>query len=297
MGQNNILLYLIVFAVVFIPYLFLAFFINLPKKRTVDFKICNIPSFYRIFWPLISYFTESLGTFSEELQPVRKKKLQNALILANIKMDTCYVFAAETLTALISATAGALICMLITMDGFILVLAALVCGFAGYVIPATIIMSAADKRQQQIIKALPFSIDLIGSAIHAGLDFAPAVRYYVSTESSDNPLAVEFAALLHGIGLGEGLELALDKMVQRVQHDSFTTFAGAVIHGKEVGAPISQVMKIQAEEMRRVRFNTAERKAAKAVSSMIFPIAFFIMPAVFIIIGVPVLIRVYASGL
>ena len=133
--------------------------------------------------------------------------------------------------------------------------------------------------------------------MHSGLEFAPAVRYYVSTESSDNPLAVEFAALLHSIGLGENLELALDEMAKRVQHDAFTTFAGAVIHGKIVGAPIAKIMKIQAEEMRRVRFNTAERKAARAVSAMIFPIAVFIMPAVFISIGVPVLIRVYASGL
>ena len=49
--------------------------------------------------------------------------------------------------------------------------------------------------------------------------------------------------------------------------------------------------------MRRVRFNTAERKAAKAVSARIFPIAVFIMPAMFLIIGVPVLIRVFGSGL
>ena len=49
--------------------------------------------------------------------------------------------------------------------------------------------------------------------------------------------------------------------------------------------------------MRRVRFNIAERKAARAVSAMILPIAVFIMPAMFLIIGTPVLIKVIGSGL
>ena len=65
----------------------------------------------------------------------------------------------------------------------------------------------------------------------------------------------------------------------------------------EVGASITETMRIQAEEMRRVRFNIAERKAARAASSMILPIAIFIMPAMFLIIGTPVIMRVMRSGL
>jgi len=56
-------------------------------------------------------------------------------------------------------------------------------------------------------------------------------------------------------------------------------------------------MKVQAEEMRRARFNIAERKAARAPSIMILPIAIFIMPAIFIVIGIPVLLKISSSGL
>ncbi|MBR3822581.1 MAG: type II secretion system F family protein, partial [Kiritimatiellae bacterium] len=79
--------------------------------------------------------------------------------------------------------------------------------------------------------------------------------------------------------------------------DAFTSFAAAVTHGIEVGASIVETMKIQGEEMRRVRFNIAERKAARAASAMILPIAIFIMPAFFIVIGVPVYLKVCSSGL
>ena len=297
MGENHILLYLVVFAVVFIPYLFLSFFIDMPAKRTFDFKLCNIPPFYRMTWWLFSCFTESVGDFAEEMQPKRRKKLQDALVVANIKMDTNIIFAAEILSCLIASVLGTLICMMITMNGFVLLLVFIIGGFIGFVMPSTVIYNAADMRQGQIMKSLPFAIDLIGSAMRSGIDFTAAIRYYVSTEKEDNPLALEFGILLRQLELGKTRIEALEDMTKRVQHDAFGAFTSAVIHGMEVGASIVETMKIQAEEMRRVRFNTAERKAAKAVSAMIFPIAVFIMPAMFLIIGVPVLIRVFGSGL
>jgi len=295
--QNHFLMYVIVFLVVFVPYLFLAFFLNKPEKRSIDFKLCNIPPLYRMTWALIGYFTESIGSFSEDLQPARKQKFQNALIVANIKMDTTYIFAAEVLFGLIFGVLGVLFTMMITMNGFGLLFAALIFGFVGFIMPSTTIMSAADKRQNEIMKALPFSIDLIGSAMRSGIDFTAAIRYYVATEKPDNPLALEFGILLRQLELGKTRIEALEDMNKRVQHDAFSAFTSAVIHGMEVGASIVETMKIQAEEMRRVRFNAAERKAARAVSAMIFPIAVFIMPAMFIIIGTPVLLKVISSGL
>lgn len=295
--QNNLLMYFVVFAVVFVPYLFLAFFINQPTKRTTDFKTRNIPPYYRIMWGILSYFTESIGDFAESLQPARQQKFQNALIVANIKMDTNYIFAAEILSCLIASVGGTLLFMLMTMNGVILLLAGLVFGFIGFVIPSMTIMNAAEARQTQIMRSLPFSIDLIGSAMRSGIDFTAAIRYYVTTEKADNPLALEFGILLRQLELGKTRIEALEEMTKRVQTDAFTAFASAVIHGMEVGASIVETMKIQAEEMRRVRFNAAERKAARAVSAMIFPIAVFIMPAMFLIIGTPVLLRVFSSGL
>ena len=44
-------------------------------------------------------------------------------------------------------------------------------------------------------------------------------------------------------------------------------------------------------EMRRERFALAEQKAARAPSVMIFPLAVFILPAVFLVIFVPVILQ------
>lgn len=297
MANNNILIYVIVFLVVFIPYLFLAFFLNKTQKRNWDLKNRNIPRFYKIIWNLLSYFTETIGDMSENMQPKRKEKFRNALIVANIKMDTNCIFAAEILCALTVSIVGSLIFMLLTKNAVFLFFAALIFGFAGFIYPSAVIMSSANKRQNQIMKSLPFAIDLIGSAMRSGIDFTAAIRYYVSTENPNSPLALEFGILLRQLELGKTRIEAVEDMAKRIQTDAFTAFASAITHGIEVGASIVETMKIQAEEMRRVRFNAAERKAARAASAMIFPIAVFIMPAMFLIIGTPVLLKVFGSGL
>jgi tight adherence protein C len=64
-----------------------------------------------------------------------------------------------------------------------------------------------------------------------------------------------------------------------------------------MGASISGTLKIQAEEIRRRRFQRAERQAARAPSLMLIPTALFILPAVFIIIAVPIVIRAMESGM
>lgn len=99
------------------------------------------------------------------------------------------------------------------------------------------------------------------------------------------------------IELGKTRVEALASMAERVSTQEFTTFVSAVAHGTEIGASIVDTMVIQSEEMRRARFNLAEQKAQRAPSLMILPMALFIMPAVFIIIFVPVYLKIQASGM
>ena len=63
------------------------------------------------------------------------------------------------------------------------------------------------------------------------------------------------------------------------------------------GSSIIDVMRIQAEEMRRVKYTRAEQQAAKAPTKMIIPMALFVFPSMFIIIFVPIFLRVKDSGI
>ena len=299
MGQSpqQYLIYILVFLIVFIPYLLLSFMVNKPKIAVNPESIKDWPWLYRKFYGLLASGADGLGDFLVQMQPQKAKKLNNYLIIASIVMDVRYILEAEVLLGVLSPIVFALFGMFVIRNTGAAVALALIGGLLGYIYPSMVIKSAADQRQLKIMRLLPFSIDLIASAMASGVDFNAAIRYFVSIESKEEPLAMEYSIMLRELELGKTRIEALAEMAQRIQTDAFTSFASAVMHGFEVGSSIVDTLKIQAEEMRRVRFNIAERKAARAVSSMIFPIAIFIMPAMFLIIGTPVLMKVFASGL
>ena len=186
--------------------------------------------------------------------------------------------------------------LLLEMDFTFIAAAILIAGFIGWLIPVVQIQNLAEKRLNSIRKDLPFSIDLISSAMTAGLDFSAAVRYYV--EHSDlSALTQEFGITLKMLELGNNRNDALRAMSDRLGLDEFRSLVNAVVQGTEMGASISDTLRINAEEMRRVRVAAAERKAQRAPSLMMIPMALFIMPSVFIIILVPIFLRVQASGM
>ena len=286
-----------VFLVVFVPYVFASYFMSKPKTDATDLRSRNLPALFRLTWGMLSLFSESAGELIGSRMTARKMRLAKALTAADMRMSPDYVFAAEWLFGIVGGVAGALLGLLISVNsmafaGFGAVLAAL-----GFMLPSMSVYAAAQRRQEAIMKALPFSIDLIGSAMRSGIDFTAAVRYYVQSGERADPLVLEYGIMLRQLDLGKTRVQALEDMTQRIQTSDFRAFADAVIHGLEIGASIVETMKVQAEEMRRARFNAAERKAARAASAMIFPIALFIMPAMFLIIGTPVILRVMRSGL
>lgn len=127
-----------------------------------------------------------------------------------------------------------------------------------------------------------------------GLDFSTAVRYYVE-HSAVTPLTQEFGVTLKMLELGNNRNDALKAMADRLGIDEFRSLVNAIVQGTEMGASITDTLRINAEEMRCVRVAAAERKAQRALSLMMIPMALFIMPAVFIIIFVPIYLRVQAS--
>ena len=297
MGTSNIAIYVIVFLAVFAPYAFLQLCLGARKPTPDDIDSWNLPPLFRKFYWLTSMLADSVGVKMAELQPARTAKMRTALVQASMKLPAEHVYALEVFLGIFGTIVPAIIVMLLANRIGYAVGAGLLCGILGLMTPSMKVAKLAEDRITAIIHSLPFAIDLIGAAMRSGLDFSAAIRYYVGTENKNNPLAVEFGVMLKQMELGKNRIEALEDMARRIQNDDFSSFAGAVAHGTEIGASIVDTMKVQAEEMRRARFNIAERKAARAPSIMILPIAIFIMPAIFIVIGIPVLLKISSSGL
>ena len=230
------------------------------------------------------------------LFPGKSQEIAKDIKLAALPLETADVFAAQLLWGLLAATGGIIFMLLLEMDLAYLAAAFVITVFIGWLIPMVQVQNLAEKRLTSIRRDLPFAIDLISSAMTAGLDFSAAVRYYVE-HSERCPLTQEFGITLKMLELGNNRNDALKAMADRLGLDEFRSLVNAVVQGTEMGASISDTLRINAEEMRRVRVAAAERKAQRAPSLMMIPMALFIMPSVFIIILVPIFLRVQASGM
>jgi tight adherence protein C len=92
--------------------------------------------------------------------------------------------------------------------------------------------------------------------------------------------------------IGKSKREALREMSQRVDEDGLTAFVSAVVQADQLGVAITQVLRIQSEAMRIRRRQRAQELAQKAPIKMLFPMAFLIFPALYVVILGPSVPRI-----
>jgi tight adherence protein C len=161
-------------------------------------------------------------------------------------------------------------------------------GFAalGYMLPNLLLKNAGDKRESLMRNALPDAIDLLTISVEAGLGFDAAVARVAKNTSG--PLAQEFSRLLQEMQLGIGRSEAMRAMGERTSLPDLKSFCLAMVQADSLGIPIARVLRIQSHEMRTKRRQRAEEAAQKVPVKILFPVIFFILPTIFIVVIGPV---------
>ena len=254
-----------------------------------------LPPVFRILWWAAEMLEVPVGVPLSRTFEGKRVKYERWILASGLPLTPGKVFALQALLLAGGAAAGLVLTAVPGLKPAIGVAFTLFFGFVGWIYPSIELDKYVKWRQTEITKALPFAIDLIGSAMRSGLEFGAAMRYFESLKMP-GPLTEEFGKVLQQIELGKTRTEAISDMARRIQVDAFTSFAGVVAYGAEIGASISETLRVHGEELRRARFHLAERKAARAPSLMILPMAVFIMPAVFIIIITPVVLKMKATG-
>ena len=270
-------------------------FVLLFGKRREKEYADNLPFCFRGLQMETKFLSNTLGRDILRQMPSLENYWSNQILLSGLKLEACDIFGARIFWCIAFAFGALAVALSVTTETLYLLCAAFGGAFLGFYYPSVTVQKAAETRQKTIRRTLPFAIDLITSAMRAGLDFIAAVRYYV-TNTDPGALPQEFALVLKEIELGKSRVDALRSMSARVQLDEFKSLVTAVSEGAEMGASIVDTLCIHAEEIRRARFAAAERQAQRAPSLIILPMILFIMPAVFIIIFTPVFLRIMNAG-
>lgn len=151
----------------------------------------------------------------------------------------------------------------------------------------------AKKRQKQVQKSLPDALDLIVVCVEAGLGLDAALAKVA--EETQGPLAGELRRALVESSMGKLRRTALRDMANRLQVTDLTSFIAALCQADQMGTSLAQVLRAQAAQMRVKRRQRAEQEAMRAPLKMLFPLVFFIFPAVFVIILGPAAINLMST--
>lgn len=158
---------------------------------------------------------------------------------------------------------------------------ALLIAMLGFMLPRFWLRSRVRRRQHEIARALPDALDMMTIGVEAGLAFESAMLRV--GERWHNALTREFERAVAEMRVGTPRDVALQRMVERTGVPDLETFVAVLVQSNQLGVPISQVLHAQAAEMRLKRRQRAEELARQAGVKMVFPLIFFIFPAMIVV--------------
>jgi tight adherence protein C len=155
-------------------------------------------------------------------------------------------------------------------------------GFLGGYSPFFALNRASDGRKAGIQRALPEFLDMVASTVQAGLALNSALGYAV--EAVPGPLGEEIKEALSEIRMGRSRADALRAAGERTNHPALRNALRVMTQAERLGANIAKILIDLADDARHQRLMLVEEIAAKLPVKMVFPMVFFMIPAIVTII-------------
>jgi tight adherence protein C len=142
-----------------------------------------------------------------------------------------------------------------------------------------------QKRQRLIRWGLADALDLMVVSVEAGLGLNAAM-VKVASELKDvhTPVAVEFELANLEIRVGRERDEALRNLAERTGVDDLRSLVAMLIQTDKFGTSIAKGLRVFSDSLRTKRRQRAEQAAQKAAVKLLFPLACFLFPTLFIAI-------------
>ena len=163
-----------------------------------------------------------------------------------------------------------------------------------FILPIVILTDAVKKRHKKLSRELPYILDLLTVSVEAGLDFVMAIKRVIE-KGAPGPLKREFKIMMQQIKLGKRRKEALQDMSDRNGLPDLKTIVASMIQADQMGASLGPILRIQSDMLRKKRMLLAEKIAQQAPVKMLMPLIGCIFPAVFLILLVPIILKLITS--
>jgi tight adherence protein C len=172
-------------------------------------------------------------------------------------------------------------------------LAILACAvLLGWKIPDVVLSRLAARRQLRLEQGMPDALDLLVFCAEAGLSLDQAIEQVAQDLRSSSPdVAGEFAATAAEMRVLPDRTRALENLAQRAGLASLRSIVATLNQSIRFGTPLSDSLRVLAAEMRAERLARYEERAARLPVLLSLPLMGFILPAMLIVVGTPLILR------
>jgi tight adherence protein C len=240
----------------------------------------------------LRFLGERLTMKSEKVSNLRIRMLQAGLRSPHAHM----IFLGAKL--LLAFSLGVLILFTSTVGRNVsmplLPLLAVAAAALGFYLPDLWLRFRTSDRKDRLFKELPESLDLLVVCVESGMGMDQAMtRVADETRTSGPVLSDELRVYSLEMLAGKSRQNALHNLSLRTGLTEVDNLTTLLIQADTFGTSIAQTLRVFSETFRDIRRQRAQEKAAKLPVKMLFPLLFFIFPALFLVILGPAVIRIY----
>lgn len=160
----------------------------------------------------------------------------------------------------------------------------------GWLLPDMWLVRRGERRRAEMQQAVADTIDQLAVLVRAGLGVDAALAR--CAHSDGGPLGRELARVVQELRLGATRQQALTDMVERTGVDDLRAVVTALTQAEQLGVPVSDTLRIQADEVRARRRQRAAEHAQKLPVKILLPLVVCIFPVLLIVLLGPAVLTV-----
>ncbi len=151
---------------------------------------------------------------------------------------------------------------------------------------------ASREALRSVQRDLPVACFLFSLLLESGMGASSALQE-TSSSIPEGALARELGELVRSRSLGIPRGESIERSRRRVPVEEYRLFLNHVLQGERLGIGLSRSLRELSAKMLESQGHRAETIAQQAAVKMLFPLVFFIFPAVFLIILSPVILGLW----
>lgn len=156
-------------------------------------------------------------------------------------------------------------------------------------LPYFLLRRRVARRQGAVIRSLPDALDLLVTCVESGM--AVDAAFAMVVDKTTGPLSDSLTEYLKQAALGLSRRDALARVAERTGVPDFIALAGAIAQGEDLGTPVGDVLRLQAQDLRAARRERAHAAAQRMSVKMTIPLVICFMPAMGAVVVVPAMLH------